>query len=547
MKKYLPVIFWATAFITYATIKIWPYLDKKQSYDNQSPRTYHQAAPGAPAPTEPVFLPAKNAPLFEPYSAHFEELFPARVLTMAARPLSDQYRKSDGLAPKYGVSGTIGVTLRKVKKGQRYVVEISADRFIAPSKETYEIVENAEAVILCPRINYDYKELRRNTQTGFINITFAVRQEGEQAGNSATRRWQVHQINDCPIQMESRSITHEGEVTSRISKQSYVIAGFVNENHPWIDTLLLDAKNTGICSEFVGYQGGNKLIGPQISAIWKALQNRGLSYSSVTTSTSSDHHKLQHVRFLEQSIATTQANCLDGSVLLCSILRKIGFNVGVMLVPGHAYVCVLDQANERWIFAIETTMLGKADLSEAARVATESGMYPLNKWSEETREHYDLVNISKLRNSGLNPIPFDEVAAGAFLPAQNLSTQIQSPTEIARQKRIALASRLNQKLAELRSYNGSRNDEPFRVSAFNLFTEIRQCQSAFNNLRIRPELESSGIPIADIRMANQYASIVHLLRTKSIDINTEVTESDLDIAKEITEALVDLANLPLNF
>lgn len=547
MKPKAETYLWVAGLGLLIIVKAWPYVEKRIHNDRTAAQVRAQKEPDRADGTARGRAAAQDAPLFEPYSAHFDEIFPARVLSMAARNSPPKYRTSEGLAPKYGINGSVGVTLRDVKKGQRYTVEISADRLIGPSSDSYVMTEDAAAVVLCPRLNYDFKELRRNTQTNFINVTFSVRQEGRSGGVSVTRRWQVHQVNDCPVQLESRTVAQDGTITSRPIRQVSVVAGFVNENHPWIDTLLLEAKNTGICDEFVGYQGGNRKIGPQISAIWRALQNRGLSYSSVTTTTSSPHHTLQYVRFLEQSVASTQANCLDGSVLLCSILRKIGFNVGVMLVPGHAYVCVFDQTNEHWLFGIETTLLGKGDLVQATRTATELGAYPLNKWGDDQQDNYQLVDISKLREAGFHPIPFDEAAAVPYLPTQSVTTERPSPTDVARQQRIALAGRLNQAVSELRAHRGAKNEESFRVSAFNLFSEIRQCQSAFNSMRKRPELESSGIPVADSRMASQYEAIVLLLRTKTIEVGTEVTASDLEAAKEITEALVDLANLPLNY
>jgi hypothetical protein len=420
---------------------------------------------------------------------------------------------------------------------------VSADRFINESTETFDIVEDAKFVVIFPRVAYDYTALRRNTQTTFMNLSSSVRRGGQSVGRTITEKWQIHQINDCPLTVETQTILKHGLVSKKHASMRSTLAGYVNENHPWIDTLLREAKETGICNEFIGYQGGREMIWPQVAAIWAALQNRGLSYSSITTTTASERFSFQHVRFLDQSISASQANCVDGSVLLCSILRKIGLNVGIMLVPGHAYVCVSNQENKQFIACIETTMLGTSDLRSAMKMAYNGGDYPLSRYPTAD---YIYVDITEMRKSRRNPIPFDEIAA---IPSSRpyAGNHANSPVEIAREQRIILANKLSQRVSDLTSHRGPRAEEGFRIAAHKLFTEIRQCQSAFNRLGIPPSLEKSGIEEADLKLHQRYGAIITLLKSKHIEITGDVTEADLATAKELSEALVSLASLPLNY
>ena len=479
--------------------------------------------------------------IFTPFAARGNELFPSHQLSLNSN-INNGYRTEPGLAPQYGINGSIGVAVNKVRKGETYAVRVSGDRFIKESIETFTIVEDAHVVILFPRIAYDYAALRRNTQTTFMNLSFGVRRSGEAADRAITEKWQVHQINDCPMLVETQTILKHGLVSTERTSLRSTLAGYVNENHPWIDTILREAKETGICNEFIGYQGGREKIWPQVAAIWAALQNRGLSYSSITTTTSSERFVLQHVRFLDQSISASQANCVDGSVLICSILRKIGLNVGIMLVPGHAYVCVKDEQNTHFISGIETTLLGTADLRRATVAANNEGDYPLTKMNSA----YSYIDITELRRSSRNPIPFDEIAA---IPSWRpyAGNRANSPVEIAREQRIIIANKLNQKIRELIANHGSRSDESFRIAAHKAFTEIRQCQSAFNRLGAPPSLEKSGIDDTDLKLSIRYGAIINVLKTKDIEISGEVTEGNLAIAKELSEALVSLACLPLNY
>jgi hypothetical protein len=554
MKEKFPSLFWITLIVLALGLKAWTsYGEKKWAAYKRSLPQASNSHPRSQSSLPP--LADNSGPEnrstgkvdFEPYSGYSEELFASRLISMTGRKPSKLRQEKEGEAPRYGISGTIGVIVRNVRKGEKYTVEISADRLIGSSAESFVIREDAGVVVICPQLNYDYVGLRRNTQTSFINISFKVLNESQTEGLTVTRRWQVHQINDCPIQLEHRSVMQDGSMAVRSSKQSWVIAGYVNENHPWIDALLLEAKNTGICDEFVGYSGGKKKIGPQIAAIWKALQNRGLTYSSIATTTSSNYHSFQHVRFLDQSISSTQANCLDGSVLLCSMLRKIGLNVGIVLVPGHAYVCVFDETDENWIFGIETTLLGKADLSQAMRMATENAQYALAKWNDATTDSYDLVDITKLRKDGIYPIPFDEVPAAPSSLTQVSIEDRPSPEDAARQQRIVIANRLRQKVIDLQANINQRKSEQYRVEAFNLFDEIRKHQSAFNSLLQKPSLKPTGVQSADAKMQDKYSEAINTLRNQSITLSTEINEDDLATARVVADALLGLASLPLNF
>jgi hypothetical protein len=76
------------------------------------------------------------------------------------------------------------------------------------------------------------------------------------------------------------------------------------------------------------------------------------------------------VRFVDDAITHSQANCADGSVLLASVLRKIGVQPYLIHVPGHMFLAfALDEAErpgekgqERLthLFGIETTTIGRA-------------------------------------------------------------------------------------------------------------------------------------------------------------------------------------------
>jgi len=509
------------------------------------------------APLAPHLIQAQ-LPDFEPYGKMGEEMFASRIVAHATVPRS-VHKVAPGEAPHYGANSMLGVALRNVFKDERYIITIIGDRFVNESTETVTIERNADIVVAQPWISYDYAAIRKATQTTTFNLTFKVRREGQPEGRSITRIWQLHQINDCPFYLNLGYVQMNGTIRWEGIAYGSTFAGFVNENHPWINSVLVEARATQLCGDFIGYQGGTEKVWPQIAAIWKALENRGLGYSSIATTTSSRLHSLQHVRFVDESLTTKQANCVDGSVLMASILRKIGLNVGIMLVPSHAYVTIRDQKNEHFLYAIETTLLGKSDLNTAVKAATTEDTYSLANLSREPDKHkgdqYRFVDIGKQREIGIQPIPFEGSPQPAG-PMLNLSAEpTGSPAEIARQQRIVVAEKLRQRARGLEGRIDSRqggnpfniHDEDFRLAAYALFAEIRNHQSAFNKLRSPPPLSPIGIAETDQLLLERYGRHIQTLRSGTLDTNYEIRQADIHLAVELSEALFGIASLPLEY
>ena len=96
------------------------------------------------------------------------------------------------------------------------------------------------------------------------------------------------------------------------------------------------------------------------------FKKQGFRYSNITTQSGSDDRSFgQVVRFVKDALNTTQANCIDGTVLFASFLYKIGLKVSIVLVPGHAYLAFgLDEEGSR-MMALETTMMGDLNIEHS--------------------------------------------------------------------------------------------------------------------------------------------------------------------------------------
>ena len=77
----------------------------------------------------------------------------------------------------------------------------------------------------------------------------------------------------------------------------------------------------------------------QVFAVWEALRQHNIRYSDIgTTTTESDSLYSLHVRFIEEALSESHANCVDASVLLAAVLRRMGIDTFLVMEPGHMFL-----------------------------------------------------------------------------------------------------------------------------------------------------------------------------------------------------------------
>jgi hypothetical protein len=376
-----------------------------------------KTAPAAPAAPKK----GKEAKTFEPaadavFSAEAHSLTPGSIypsLILATATIKDDGSPDDPKdATHYGdPMATLGVALRNVRKDDKITVEVTADAVIKPSKVTFTVKASEVLVTASPKVKFDFEALGRVTQTRPINVTFKVTRNGK-AEDDIDEVMSLRQINDCPFAVIVPSPKKNGAMPQEVHDIRFMFAAYVNENHPQIDQILKEAKATGLCRDFLGYQAGEKEVFQQVNAIWTALQRRGITYSSITNTTPNKGVYAQHVRFLDESISMTQANCVDGSVLLASVLKKIQIKTSLVVVPGHCYLAFYSQEPDKGgkLYGLETTLLGsKSSLLDAVNAATSAAPTSLQKNAakfDQADSGYMLVDLAAARELGIMPIPF---------------------------------------------------------------------------------------------------------------------------------------------
>lgn len=304
-------------------------------------------------------------------------------------------------------------------------VTISCDEVMDPSTFKGTLAKPDETYVILPKIRWKYRALAQSRQQMPVNVVFQIK-VGNREPVEQVRTCSLRTIHDCPLQFE---------IGGQITKLPLVLAAYVNEDHPWVDALLKDALATGLVDAFLAYQlPGDEPVLKQVEAIWRALQRRNISYSSITNiaAPQDQHLQSQHVRFLDESIQQQQANCIDGTVMLASVLRKVGIHPKIVVVPGHAFLAfALDAQGTRWR-GLETTCIGQAKLAIGRDFAKESpasfqqalaiGSANLQKDAARFRSAdpkdsgYLTIDIDEARQLGVRPIPYTPVEAGKEAP-----------------------------------------------------------------------------------------------------------------------------------
>ncbi|HMG05166.1 MAG TPA: hypothetical protein VK581_06870 [Chthoniobacterales bacterium] len=370
------------------------------------------------------------------------QLFPSMIIaTASVRPVEEddtEAKEPDPylLGERFGL---VGVSIKHAGENAKVKVTLKENNLMAATTWEGVLPEADHDYFIAPKVNYKFDRLRAMTQQIPINLTFAVEVDGEPAGEKH-ETLQVRSINDCPfgVANEEETLNDENYIAGS-AEIGWMFAAYVNENHPLIDKILQEALATKIVDAFPGYQVGEDAgVVKQVFAIWSALQTRGIKYSSTTaTPGGSEVVNSQNVRFVDQSLANTQANCVDGSVLFASILRKVSINPFLVTVPGHMYVGFYLGPDKTQFVGLETTAIGAADATDAERdddptvlkalrkkldakvrgekdwktfaKALQIGTDDLKKNKEQfegTDPAYQLIDLDEARSKGIMPLPY---------------------------------------------------------------------------------------------------------------------------------------------
>jgi hypothetical protein len=187
-------------------------------------------------------------------------------------------------------------------------------------------------------------------------------------------------------------------------KYARFIASWVTPHDTGVEQMLSRAKEFMPGRRLPGYEAWKtpdqqrESTYVQARAIYRAVQNKGVSYVKSSITFGGHNSVSERVRMPYESLRHVSANCIDGVVMFASLFENLGMDPIVVLVPGHAYVGVRTaQTGDRYLY-LDTALTGRATF-EAALQSAETGMARTNP-RDITR-----IPLNEARTAGIYPMP----------------------------------------------------------------------------------------------------------------------------------------------
>lgn len=230
-----------------------------------------------------------------------------------------------------------------------------------------------------------------------------------------------------------------------------LLASYILSNHPLIYKIKAEAisilEQNNYDPSFEGYQKQNKeRILQMVSAIYKAVQNLELIYSSMPPSFEKTG---QRIRLVNQVIESKFGNCIDISLLFAACLEAINLNPILVITHGHAFVGVwlqdqrfdsminFDQAaiSKRIASGIkEITLIECTNLCKGSSIPFRTAMNTAETTVMNVDEFLLSIDVKNARSNGISPIPLLKndllISETDSLNSKNNSSDLDEDLEI---------------------------------------------------------------------------------------------------------------------
>ncbi len=221
-----------------------------------------------------------------------------------------------------------------------------------------EIIQKVSAGqnIFSPQLKWKYDVLKQMSQPGNTDISFVCKNTAGEELGSKNIKVRYTSINECVLVAQLNSVTHP---------LLYMVGAYINENSPIVDKFLKDVLETSDLEDFTGYEGEDENtviqnVINQVRAMFLTLRSQGVKYRGIAVGNNSSNPNIisQHIHFADEIMNNPQANCVDGTVFLCSALQKVGIESFMVFEPGHVYLGYYAYPNKKYPFLLETVLVG---------------------------------------------------------------------------------------------------------------------------------------------------------------------------------------------
>lgn len=351
------------------------------------------------------------------------QIYPSYVWANANRGYLSGEKNLQNGPDYYGDSeGQIGVhiALNSYKQANIKVV-VEAPAIMEASEFSTTLFDQKTNIDIFPEIQYKWDILAKWKQPKPVNLSISVYVNNEKV-DTKSQVISVRSINDCPYLFVHR--------TGFVHDMNFMYAAYVNENHPRINNELLpEMLKQGVINKITGYQESKDEVIAQIFAVWNMLRKRGVAYSSLNSYVPQLNAKKlpfvmsQYVRTMDDALISGQANCVDGTVLMASILFRMGLKPLIVTTPNHCFLGVILDEKTQNIYFVETTMLNMKIDEKTAEVMSkvdicnkdviygllyDDSYYAFAAASLTGQKNFEEIADKVVTNSELYGIPVDE-------------------------------------------------------------------------------------------------------------------------------------------
>ena len=316
----------------------------------ETPSDVHPAEAGVVVDT------AKDKGLLGPLSTKLEvtvkllmEHIPTSVCHLfdpATHPLlSCEARKADGADN----------TVRRLR------VTASVEGYSAPAIDTVELEDKAPHEF---KLLPTFYPQRLDEVTELTRATLSVLVE-----DLDSRLVELHRTS--PVWLLARTtalLSVRNPTTGESVDLTPYFGAFVTPNDPDVLAFLGHVKTHHPAQALSGYQGDREGVTAQVKAAYDAVkEDVKVTYvNTVIAFSPDDTTAVQRVRLPSEALKTGAANCIDGVVLLASLLEAMSLRPAIVVVPGHAFLgWEAWKDTGEWKY-LETTMLGTQPFEVAA-------------------------------------------------------------------------------------------------------------------------------------------------------------------------------------
>lgn len=313
------------------------------------------------------------------------ELFPALELSQARHNASTVAGGGDGL---------VTVQVRGADMPAEVRLQVDTPGLRQPAVVTAVRTRDGAGLELRPHLDWDVDALRRlgSPRRQVMRISLEGTDRVREVRHVEVR---LHPLDDALY------FVREGR--DRVDL-GWSFAGYVNPRDPVVDAVLALAQS-------IQPQFDTLADTDRVGVVWAALEQRGLRYADGDPALSRGPALWsQRVRLLGEVWRDRRANCIDSSILIASVLERLGLRPFIVLVPGHAFVGFGGDARRGTAQYLETTLLGAQASSTAMNYAA-ARRAGRARWRSVSatfdRRHgpsYALIDIGTARGYGIIPL-----------------------------------------------------------------------------------------------------------------------------------------------